>query len=143
MAPNENLTTTLELTGALEQEKSRAFTVQEVSRFCRERHKCMHQHKKNRRAESLRRTATQTLTNTQTICSAETKQPLFISQKTLQHEDKTLTFVDVLVQLVDKRVQLLPLLSGKLQRIAAMNPLAQGTGTQRKRSQTEIQSGVC
>lgn len=38
-----------------------------------------------------------------------------------------MTFVDVLVQLVDKSIQLLPLLAGKLQCIARMNPLTQRT----------------
>lgn len=38
-----------------------------------------------------------------------------------------MTFVDVLVQLVDESVQLLPLLAGKLQNITRMNPLTQRT----------------
>lgn len=38
-----------------------------------------------------------------------------------------MTFVDVLVQLVDKSIQLLPLLAGKLQCITRMNPLTQRT----------------
>lgn len=46
---------------------------------------------------------------------------------TLQDWDKTVTFLNVLVQLVDKRVQLLPLLGRKLKCIAGMNPLTQGT----------------
>lgn len=40
---------------------------------------------------------------------------------------RKMTFVDVLVQLVDKSIQLLPLLAGKLQCIAGMNPLTQRT----------------
>lgn len=36
--------------------------------------------------------------------------------------------VDVLVQLVDESVQLLPLLAGKLQSITRVNPLTQRTG---------------
>lgn len=40
---------------------------------------------------------------------------------------RKMTFVDVLVQLVDKSIQLLPLLAGKLQCIARMNPLTQRT----------------
>lgn len=51
---------------------------------------------------------------------------------TLQGWDKTVTFLNVLVQLVDKRVQLLPLLGGKLQCITGMNPLTQGTGIQQR-----------
>lgn len=37
-----------------------------------------------------------------------------------------MTFLDVLIQLVNKRVQLLPLLGRKLKCIAGMNPLTQG-----------------
>lgn len=51
---------------------------------------------------------------------------------TLQDRDKTVTFLNVLVHLVDKRVQLLPLLGGKLQCIAGMNPLTQGTAIQQR-----------
>lgn len=40
---------------------------------------------------------------------------------------RKMTFVDVLVQLVDKSIQLLPLLAGELQCIACMNPLTQRT----------------
>lgn len=40
---------------------------------------------------------------------------------------RKMTFVDVLVKLVDKRIQLLPLLAWKLQRITSMNPLTQRT----------------
>lgn len=36
-----------------------------------------------------------------------------------------MTFLDVLVQLVDKRVQLLPLLGGKLKCITSMDPPTQ------------------
>lgn len=48
-----------------------------------------------------------------------------------------MTFLDVLVQLVDKRVQLLPLLGRKLQCIAGVDPLAQGAERERDRARRE------
>lgn len=47
---------------------------------------------------------------------------------TLHGRDKTLTFVDVLVQLVNESVQMLPLLGGELECVAGVDPLTQGTG---------------
>lgn len=43
-----------------------------------------------------------------------------------------MTFLNVLVQLINKRVQVLPLLGGKLQCIAGVDPLTQGTMTSTK-----------
>lgn len=58
------------------------------------------------------------------ICSAETK--VIYSPNHCKRWDKSVTFLDVLIQLVNKRVQLLPLLGRKLKCIAGMNPLTQG-----------------
>lgn len=55
-----------------------------------------------------------------------------------------MTFLDVLVQLVDKRVQLLPLLGRKLQCIAGVDPLAQGAERERqsqKRERERVRGG--
>lgn len=41
--------------------------------------------------------------------------------------DKTLTFLNVLVELVNKSVQLLPLLGRELQSVTGVNPLTEGT----------------
>lgn len=57
---------------------------------------------------------------------------------TLRRRDKALTFVNVLVQLVNERVQMLPLLAGKLQCIAGVDPLTQRTGNHTR--QRRIQS---
>lgn len=56
---------------------------------------------------------------------------------TLQECDKTVTFLNVLVQLVDKRVQLLPLLGRKLKCITGMNPLTQGTAIEQRNRSTK------
>lgn len=50
-----------------------------------------------------------------------------LSTRNRWETERKMTFVDVLVQLVDKSIQLLPLLAGKLQCIARMNPLTQRT----------------
>lgn len=66
-------------------------------------------------------------------------------RKKLQVWDNTVTFLYVLVQLVDKGVQLLPLLGRKLKCITGVNPLTQGAGieqmkTEHQREQSEIHS---
>lgn len=55
---------------------------------------------------------------------------------TLRRRDKALTFVDVLVQLVNERVQMLPLLARKLERVAGVHPLTQRTGNHTRQRQT-------
>lgn len=49
-------------------------------------------------------------------------------RKKMQDWAQTMTFLNVLVQLVNKGVQLLPLLGRKLQCITGVNPLTQGAG---------------
>lgn len=72
-----------------------------------------------------------------TVANLLSRDRNYLFEYILQDWDKTVTFFYVLVQLVNKRVQMLPLLGRELKCIAAMNPLTQGAETKNRRAQKE------